>query len=106
MTLSESREIRIKLHKDYYTDEALRSIGDSIISNLNCDGSVYLISEPTSQVVLNLSTPEPSRVNLEAATDNALRAFIQTTPFQMIPNMYNILITHVEGDTSTVVIMF
>ena len=106
MTLQESRDTRIKLHKEYYTNDVLFSIGNGIINNLSCDGRIQSVSAPSSQITLELDTSEPSKLNLDAAVNNALFAFIQTTPLQMCQNMYNILITHVGGnDKSLVAIM-
>ena len=106
MTLQESKDIRIKLHKEYYTEAALQSIGFSILANIDCEGTAS-VSVPNSQIILSLNTSEPSKLLLPYAVDTALNSFLQTnTPFQMIPNMYNILITHVgENNISTVVIM-
>lgn len=101
------RELRIELHKNHYCEAALGGIAANIANKLDCVNS-FSVNSAASQIILVLNTTKPSEVNLSSATTQALIEFISSTGLQYegeLMNMYNILISHIEGDTSTVIIM-
>lgn len=101
------RELRIELHKNHYCEATLDGIGANITNKLDCVNS-FSVNSAASQIILVLNTSKPSEVDLSGAVTQALIEFISSTGLQYegdFMNMYNILISHIEGDTSTVIIM-
>lgn len=101
------KELRIKLHEECYHEGTLPSIAARIVSGLNCVED-YTIKPALSQIELHLNTASPSEIDFSSAITQALIEFISACGIEYsgdMTNMYNILISHVEGDKSTVVIM-
>lgn len=100
-------ELRIELHKNHYNEYTLQSIAARIVSGLNCV-ETYTINPALTQIELHLNTSSPSEIDFNGAITQALIEFISTSNIQYegeLINMYNILISHVEGNKSTVIIM-
>lgn len=103
-----SRELRIELHKNYYNETNLTSIANEIMNELNCTGS-FTVNAALTQIEFHLDTSFPSQLNFDFAITRALNNFITHIQLNQYEgpfmNMYNILISHVEGNSSTVIIM-
>ena len=101
------KDLRIELHKNHYCEATLNDIAAGIASRLGCVDS-YSANSASSQIELHLNTDSPSECDFGSAVMPTLIEFINGIGLEYegdLINMYNILISHVEGNKSTVIIM-
>lgn len=100
------KELRIELHKNYYCEATLNTIANNIASIL---GHVddFTVNSAASQIELHLNTGSPSELDFNYAIVQAISDYASSVGLECDTwiNMYNILISHVEGNKSTVIIM-
>ena len=100
------KELRLELHKNYYNEASLNSIAANIKSKMDIVDS-FTVNAASSQIELNVNTGSPSQYSFTYAIMQSLAEFVGSTGLECdaLVNMYNILISHVDGNKSTVIIM-